>query len=86
VTARTHGWIVYHPRRVANTFDGIRVHCDHTGRNQDTYVWNERFTHSYCRITQMAPVEEDVILWVSGDRSLPDPPEVIGGRCVAIWI
>jgi hypothetical protein len=30
-------------------------------------VWNDRFLHSYCHITQMAPEPGDVILWVSGD-------------------
>src|SRR6267378_2209669 len=64
----TAGWLVYHPARVTNVIDGTRVHYDETSNNQDPYVWNSRFLHSFCHITQMAPELGDIEFWVNGDE------------------
>jgi hypothetical protein len=47
--------------------DGLPVYFDTTTHNQDPYIWNDRFLHTYCHIIQMSPHEGDTILWVSGD-------------------
>jgi hypothetical protein len=41
---------------------------DSTTGNQDPYVWNEAFLHSYCHITRFHAEAGDINLWVSGDR------------------
>jgi hypothetical protein len=44
------------------------VYFDSTTGNQDPYLWNDAFLHSYCHITQLRPEIGDINLWVSGDR------------------
>jgi len=60
--------LIYHPRRECRRFGGKMVYFDTTMGNQDPYVWNDAFLHSYCHITQLHPEIGDVNLWVSGDR------------------
>ena len=60
--------LIYHPRRQRRTFDSATVYFDSTAGNQDPYVWNDAFLHSYCHITQFHAEVGDVNLWVSGDR------------------
>lgn len=68
----TLGWLVPHPRRTRVVVDGVVVYCDDRGpHNQDPYVWNHRFLHSYCHITQMSAKPGDVCLWVS-PQPFPD--------------
>lgn len=62
------GYLVYHPRRVITQFGPIVVHHDRPGGNEDPYVWNERFLHTYCHMTQMTPQEGMFIFWVSANR------------------
>src|SRR5450759_1199149 len=61
------GWLVYHPARVTSVIDGRTVHYDNTSHNQDPYIWNRRFLHTYCHITQMSPQVGDIEFWVTGD-------------------
>ncbi|AFZ58010.1 hypothetical protein H6G54_24175 [Anabaena cylindrica FACHB-243] len=61
------GYLIYHPRRAVAKFDATTVYHDHTSGNQDPYVWNKQFLHTYCHITQMSPAVGDVNFWVSGD-------------------
>jgi hypothetical protein len=60
--------LIYHPRRERRAFDSATVYFDGTAGNQDPYVWNDAFLHSYCHITQFHAEAEDINLWVSGDR------------------
>ena len=60
--------LIYHPRRHRQQFGSIVVYFDSTTGNQDPYVWNEAFLHSYCHITQFHAETGDINLWVSGDR------------------
>jgi hypothetical protein len=60
--------LIYHPRRECRRFGEATVYFDATRGNQDPYVWNDSFLHSYCHITQLHPEVGDVNLWVSGDR------------------
>jgi len=58
-------YIIYHPTRTVSDFDGQRVHYDSPHDNQDPYIWNEQFLHTYCHITQMSPQVGDINFWVS---------------------
>lgn len=60
--------LIYHPRRTFRRLGGTAVYFDHTIGNQDPYVWNDAFLHSYCHITQFHAEAGDINLWVSGDR------------------
>ncbi len=62
------GYLIYHPKRCKSTFGNLVVYHDKTRGNQDPYVWNKSFLHTYCHITQMQPEEGDINFWVSGDR------------------
>jgi hypothetical protein len=60
--------LIYHPRRQHRAFGSTLVYFDSSTGNQDPYVWNEAFLHSYCHITQFHSEAGDISLWVSGDR------------------
>ena len=62
-----NGYLIYHPSRVVSDFETIRVYHDSNSGNQDPYIWNQKFLHSYCHITQMSPKVGDINFWVSGD-------------------
>jgi hypothetical protein len=54
--------------RQRREFGSTVVYFDSTTGNQDPYVWNEAFLHSYCHITRFHAEAGDINLWVSGDR------------------
>jgi len=60
--------LIYHPRREFRRFDCTAVYFDTPSGNQDPYLWNDAFLHSYCHITQFHAEPGDINLWVSGDR------------------
>jgi hypothetical protein len=60
-------YLIYHPKRKVSTFGTVTVYYDTPSGNQDPYVWNRSFLHTYCHITQMTPEEGDINFWVSGD-------------------
>jgi hypothetical protein len=62
-----NGYLIYHPRRTISTFESVTVYHDSIGGNQDPYIWNKSFLHTYCHITQMSPQIGDMNFWVSGD-------------------
>jgi hypothetical protein len=62
------GYLIYHPKRTVAVFDNRFVHHDAPRVNQDPYVWNDPFLHTYCHITQMRPEVGQTILWVSGNN------------------
>lgn len=63
------GWLVYHPKRVESEKNGIKIYHDKTSHNQDPYIWNEKFLHTFCHMSQIKqPKERDIIFWVSGDK------------------
>lgn len=61
------GYLIYHPPRWVACLGQVTVYHDSTVGNQDPYVWNRRFLHTYCHITQMSPQVGDINFWVSGD-------------------
>jgi hypothetical protein len=60
--------LIYHPRREFRRFGDVGVYFDSPSGNQDPYLWNDAFLHSYCHITQLHAEVGDINLWVSGDR------------------
>ncbi|HEU4386577.1 MAG TPA: hypothetical protein VFV34_02185, partial [Blastocatellia bacterium] len=64
-------YLVYHPPRQKTVLQGTAVYHDSLTGNQCPYVWNARFLHSFCHITQMSVKEGDITFWVSGD-TFPD--------------
>lgn len=60
--------LIYHPRRELRRFGGRAVYFDSPRGNQDPYIWNDVFLHSYCHITQFRAEAGDINVWVSGDR------------------
>ena len=71
--------LIYHPRRDHRRFGDTAVYFDSTTGNQDPYVWNDPFLHSYCHITQFHAEPGDINLWVSGDASRSS------AACTATW-
>jgi hypothetical protein len=66
------GYLIYHPPRHKSVFGSVVVYHDHMGNhNQDPYIWNTQFLHTYCHITQMSPAVGHINFWVSGD-TFPD--------------
>jgi hypothetical protein len=61
------GYLIYHPKRAVSTFDDLIVYHDAIGGNQDPYVWNARFLHTYCHMYNMSPQIGHINFWVSGD-------------------
>ncbi len=61
------GYLIYHPTRAEREFDTTVVYHDPMVGNQDPYVWNTKFLHTYCHITQMSPNVGDINFWISCD-------------------
>ena len=61
------GYLIYHPKRQRSEIDNLVIYHDSTRSNQDPYIWNRRFLHTYCHITQMSPKIGHINFWVSGD-------------------
>jgi hypothetical protein len=45
-----NGYLIYHPSRTKSVFDSIVVYHDSIVGNQDPYIWNCKFLHSYCHL------------------------------------
>lgn len=60
-------YLVYHPLRVQFVAGNITVYHDRFGGNEDPYIWNETFLHTFCHITQMKNDIGQINFWVSGD-------------------
>lgn len=61
-------YIIYHPKRICTEINGIgKVYHDSFEGNQDPYLWNEQYLHSFCHITQIQKDVEQVNFWCSGE-------------------
>ena len=60
-------YLIYHPKRCISILDHTQIYHDSTRGNQDPYVWNKSFLHTYCHITQIKPTVNSINFWVSGD-------------------
>ncbi|MBI4379103.1 MAG: hypothetical protein HY578_08415 [Nitrospinae bacterium] len=61
------GYLIYHPKRYKTEIDGKVIYHDSIKGNQDPYLWNKKFLHTYCHITQMSPEIGQINFWASGD-------------------
>lgn len=59
------GYLIYHPTRCTSVIDSVTVYHDRNSGNQDPYVWNRQFLHSYCHITQLKSTKGHINFWVS---------------------
>lgn len=62
------GYLIYHPKRIRSVFENLIVFHDKTTGNQDPYIWNNKFLHTYCHISQISPIIGDINFWISGDQ------------------
>jgi hypothetical protein len=60
-------YLVYHPKREISEIGDLKIYHDSFSGNQDPYLWNDRFLHSYCHITQLRIEPKNILFWVSGD-------------------
>lgn len=61
-------YLIYHPARAVFKKDDIIIYHDSFGeKNEDPYLWNNQFLHSYCHITQMKSEIGDINFWITGD-------------------
>lgn len=61
-------FLIYHPKRVATHIGKLMVYHDNFDGNQDPYLWNDSFLHTYCHITQLSNKVGQINFWVSGDH------------------
>ncbi len=46
---------------------GVTIYHDSFGSNEDPYLWNDQFLHTFCHITQLSNEIDQVNFWVSGN-------------------
>ena len=62
-------YLIYHPKRNYGVYGGHHVHHDRLFvGNEDPYIWNDRFLHTYCHITQMKNEVGQINFWVGSDN------------------
>lgn len=61
-------YLIYHPERSVSEIGKLRVYHDNFKGNEDPYVWNEKFLHTYCHITQLSNDIGQINFWISGDK------------------
>lgn len=60
-------WLIYHTKRKCFNVNGFKIYADNLCGNQDPYIFNERFLHTFCHITQFSNVVNQINFWVTGD-------------------
>lgn len=63
-------YIIYHTKREISEIADLKIYHDKFKTNQDPYIWNEKFLHTFCHMTQISVKERDRIFWVFGDNGL----------------
>lgn len=65
----TPTWLVYHPERACSLIAKQHiVYHDNLSSNQDPYIWNDKFLHTFCHAPEVTTREKGQInFWVSGD-------------------
>lgn len=61
-------YLIYHPKRNISLVNGIKVYCDSFIGNQDPFIWNRKFLHTYCHATQMKNEPGQINFWVSDEK------------------
>lgn len=60
-------YLIYHPKREVAKVSSLTIYHDKFGGNEDPYIWNKQFLHTYCHITQLPNEEGQINFWISGD-------------------
>lgn len=60
-----YSWLIYHPRRKSSIVENHVIYHDSFTGNQDPYIWNSPFLHSFCHITQLSNKPNQINFWVS---------------------
>lgn len=60
-------YLIYHPKRQVSKVGSYTIHHDKFGGNEDPYIWNDKFLHTYCHITQLKNEVGQINFWISGD-------------------
>lgn len=60
-------YLIYHPARHQTIAGSLTIHHDKFGGNEDPYIWNDKFLHTYCHITQLSNEIGQTNFWISGD-------------------
>lgn len=63
-----NSYLIYHPKRESTPLGKIVVHHDKFGGNEDPYLWNDKFLHTYCHITQLKNEVGQINFWVSDEK------------------
>lgn len=63
----TPSYLIYHPTRQPTNIGQLTVYHDKFDGNEDPYIWNKKFLHTYCHITQLPNQVGQINFWVSGD-------------------
>jgi len=64
----SNSYLIYHPAREKFVSGNITAYHDKFGGNEDPYIWNEQFLHTYCHITQLPNEKNQINFWVSGEE------------------
>ncbi len=60
--------LIYHPKRSTSKIGRSVVYHDAFGGNEDPYIWNNQFLHTYCHTTQLKNEVGQINFWIAGDR------------------
>jgi hypothetical protein len=63
------GYLIYHPKRSQIDVGELIVYCDGFYHNEDPYIWNDKFLHSFCHITQLKNEIGQINFWVGGNTT-----------------
>jgi predicted nucleotide-binding protein (sugar kinase/HSP70/actin superfamily) len=68
-----HGYLLYHSKLKRTQLDGIIIYHDYPDHNQDPYLWNTQFLHTYCHMNNLRKMEQvihegDISFWVSAGK------------------
>ena len=69
-------YIIYHPERNRSVLDSLTVYHDNFKGNQDPYMWNKKFLHTFCHMTQIKNEIGDINFWVWG-KGYPNFTELV---------
>jgi len=75
-------YIIYHPKRCVSKIEDFTIYHDNFKDNQDPYIWNKNFLHTYCHITQMKNVVGQYNFWVSAK----DYPNFTNLYCDCVFV
>lgn len=78
------GYVIYHPKRAITTHRNTTIHHDPMrNSNQDPYIWNTRFLHTYCHIRWSCKGSDGIIPCGDAEKQLrraSDAMSTLSGR------